>query len=73
MIPDTSQDSLGNKPFKLHVYDRLTGRIGHDVGPIYPGECTFYCTAADFPIIDPTGTSGGSAYTSSTHPRPRGT
>ena len=50
-IPITSQDSLGGKDFFFDV--TVNGRAGR-VGPIKPGECTFYTT--DFPIITAPGT-----------------
>jgi hypothetical protein len=42
VIPYTSQDSLGGKPFTYTIN-------GRTVGPILPGECTFY--TRDVPII----------------------
>jgi hypothetical protein len=46
-IPITSQDSLGGKDFFFDVM--VNGRGPVRVGPIKPGECTFY--TGDFPII----------------------
>jgi hypothetical protein len=50
-IPITSQDSLGGKDFFFDVM--VNSRAGR-VGPIKPGECTFY--TSDFPIITAPGT-----------------
>jgi hypothetical protein len=51
-IPITSQDSLGGKDF---FYDVMVDARGPArIGPIKPGECTFY--TGDFPIISAPGT-----------------
>jgi hypothetical protein len=45
VIPIGSTDALGNKPFTYTVYfrDPATGLIATaTLGPIYPGECTFF-------------------------------
>jgi hypothetical protein len=47
VIPITSQDSLGGKPFNYTVGE--TGKIPVAVGPILPGECTFYLR--DIPVL----------------------
>ncbi len=47
VIPYTSQDSLGMKDFSYTV---SSGGQSGQVGPIKPGECTFY-TQPDYPIL----------------------
>src|SRR4051794_24367631 len=60
VIPMTSQDSLGTKPFSYDVYVQTPGTpLGYTVtrvGPILPGECTFYGPAGGIPILNPNGT-----------------
>ncbi len=46
LIPYTSTDSLGGKPFTYTV--KIDGRTFH-LGPIYPGECTSFTDP--FPIL----------------------
>jgi hypothetical protein len=46
VIPITSQDSLGMKPFNYTIN-------GQAFGPIYPGECTYY--TRDIPILSAPG------------------
>ncbi len=47
VIPIGSTDALGMKPFNYTVQE--LGKIAVPVGPILPGECTFYLT--DIPIL----------------------
>jgi hypothetical protein len=51
VIPSTSWDSLGTKPFTYDV--TLNGGPATTLGPIYPGECTFY--TRDVPILQASG------------------
>jgi hypothetical protein len=54
VIPSTSSDSLGTKPFSYDVYLGSATTGPHvTLGPIYPGECTFY--TPDIPILTSTG------------------
>ncbi len=46
LIPYTSTDSLGGKPFTYTV--KIDGRTFH-LGPIYPGECTSFTDA--YPVL----------------------
>ena len=46
VIPYTSQDSLGTKPFNYTIN-------GQAFGPILPGECTYY--TRDIPILSAPG------------------
>ena len=57
VIPLTSQDALGGKPFTYDVYVQMPGAPGYvkfTLGPIFPGECTNFTPA--FPILNADGT-----------------